>query len=228
MGAGYRMKANADGNAEILIYEDIGAGWFGGVSAKQFAADLKALGKVSTINVRINSYGGEVFDGLAIYRNLVDHPAEIITHVDGIAASIASVVAMAGNEIRMAEAGRMMIHEAWGVAIGPAGELRAQADVLDGLTGSTRDIYAGRTRQDPAAVLKMMKDETWMDAKEAVAKGFATSIVENMRAAARYNPKLYKFRHAPAELAMGPRPDFAQAQATIERMQASLLKRRAA
>src|ERR1044072_9600498 len=101
MGAGFSIKAKGNSEAEILIYEDVGEGWFGGVTAKQFAEDLKALGKVDTINLRINSAGGDVFDGLAIYRRLVDHPARVITHIDGLAASIASVIAMSGNEIRI-------------------------------------------------------------------------------------------------------------------------------
>ena len=102
MALGYRISAKGADRAEILIYEDVGEGWFGGVSAKQFADDLKALGAVSTIDVRINSYGGDVFEGFAMYRQLVEHKARIVVHVDGVAASIASVIAMAGNEIEIA------------------------------------------------------------------------------------------------------------------------------
>lgn len=123
MGQGYRISAKAN-EADVLIYEDVGDSWFGGVSAKQFADDLKALGKVDTINLRLNSAGGDVFDGLAIYRQLVDHPARVITHIDGIAASIASVIAMAGTEIRIAEAGFLMIHDAWGMQMGNADDMR--------------------------------------------------------------------------------------------------------
>ena len=112
MGAGFSVKAKAGDEAEILIYEDVGEGWFGGVTAKQFADELKALGSVKTINLRLNSAGGDVFDGLAIYRRLVDHPAKIVSHIDGLAASIASVIAMAGDEIRISESGFLMIHNA--------------------------------------------------------------------------------------------------------------------
>src|SRR5262245_27525916 len=111
------MKARAE-EAEVYIYEDVGSGWFGGVSAKQFADDLRALGQVQTINVHINSAGGEVFDGVAIYHTLVQHPARVVSHVDGLAASIASVIAMAGDEIRITEAGMFMIHNARGGVVG--------------------------------------------------------------------------------------------------------------
>src|SRR6478609_6695251 len=118
MGAGYSIKAKGTTAGEIYIYEDVGDSWFGGVTAKQFAADLKELGPVQTLDVRINSGGGDVFDGLAIYRQLVDHPAKVVSHIDGFAASIASIIAMAGDEIRISEAGFVMIHDAWGVAVG--------------------------------------------------------------------------------------------------------------
>ena len=144
MGAGYRMTARGNREAEILIYEDIG-GWFGGVTAKDFYADLRGLGAVDTLNVRVNSMGGEVFEGLAIYRHLAEHSARKIVHVDGIAASIASIIAMAGSEIRVSEAGRIMIHDASGMSWGTAEETRAAADRLESITGSLTDVYVART-----------------------------------------------------------------------------------
>lgn len=188
MGAGYSMKARND-EAEVYIYEDIGESWFGGVSAKQFAADLKALGAVTTINVHINSYGGEVFDGVAIYRQLASHPARVISHIDGVAASIASVIAMAGDEIHIAESAMIMIHNASGGAFGQAGELRKLADLLDTITATIADVYVARTGQDRAAVLSFMGEETWFTADMAVELLFADKVVENLRVAARVDHK---------------------------------------
>lgn len=200
MGAGFSIKAKGNAEADIYIYEDVGAGWFGGVTAKQFADDLNAIGNVSTINLRINSYGGDVFDGLAMYRLLVDHKAKVITHIDGIAASIASVIAMAGSEIIIGESAQIMIHDAWGLAMGNADEMRKMGDLLDMTTGSIADVYTGRTKADRKDVRKWMSDETWMVGQEAVDKGFADRVVENMKVAARFDPQKHKFRRAPANL----------------------------
>ena len=163
MGAGYQVKAKAADSAEIMIYEDIGASFFeGGVSAKQFAADLKSLGKVRTIDLRLNSNGGDVFDGMAIYQLLVQHPATITTHIDGLAASIASVIAMAGSKIRIAESGFLMIHEAWGMGVGGSDDLRALANLLEVTTATMGDVYAARTRNSAAKI------KEWMASRDLV------------------------------------------------------------
>lgn len=210
MGQGFSIKAKGKSAAEILLYEDIGAGLFGGVTAKQFAADLKALGPVENIDVRINSYGGDVFDGLAIYRQIVDHKARVVTHVDGVAASIASVIAMAGDEIRISESGFLMVHAAWAVALGNADDLRTMANLLDTTTATLRDVYVARTGQSAERVSSWMAAETWLTAAEAVEHGFANSIVDNLRIAARFDPALHKFRNAPAELQGTPNLDAAR------------------
>lgn len=229
MGQGHHIRLRAKGAAEILIYEDVGASWFGGITAKDFAEQLKALGTIQTIDVRINSYGGDVFDGLAIYNQLVTHKAKVTTHIDGVAASIASVIAMAGNEIRMAEAGHVMIHDAWGVALGNARELRDFAERLDAVTASLGDVYAARTRVAQAQLRAWMAAETWFTSAEAMTHGFATSIVENMRAAAKYDPARYRFKHPPSQLS--GRPDYESARLRIAdqraRMARRSLKRRA-
>ncbi|WP_337186589.1 head maturation protease, ClpP-related [Phenylobacterium sp.] len=190
MGAGYSMTAKGE-EAEVFIYEDVGAGWLGGVSAKQFAADLKALGSVNTINLRINSYGGEVFDGVAIYTQLKNHPARVVAHIDGVAASIASVIAMAGDEIRMAEAGFLMIHNASGVVFGEAKDMRKVADLLDTVTATIADVYHARTGQDLDAIRSYMDDETWFTAAEAHELLFVDAIEENLRVAASGDPKAF-------------------------------------
>lgn len=207
MGQGFSCKAKGKNEAEILIYEDIGGGFFGGVTAKQFSKDLAALGSVETINLRIASLGGDVHEGLAIYRRLVDHPARVVTHVDSWAASIASVIAMAGDEIRIAEGGAIMVHEAWCLAMGNAADLRSLADRLEATSGAIADVYVARTGKTLAQVKEWMAAETWFYGAEAVDAGFATSVVENMKVAARFNPELHRFRNAPAALAGTPNRD---------------------
>lgn len=201
MGAGYRMTARGNREAEVLIYEDVG-GWFGGVTAKDFYADLRALGALDTLNIRINSMGGEVFEGLAIYRHLAEHSARKVVHVDGVAASIASIIAMAGQEIRVAEAGRVMIHDAAGMAWGTAAQVREIADRLDSITGSLTDIYVARTGQPRDKVREWMQAETWFTAADAVANGFATAVAENIRVAAcGFDPTKHRhIRRPPADL----------------------------
>lgn len=226
MGAGFSIKAKANQEADIYIYEDVGAGWFGGVTAKQFADDLKAVGAVSTINLHINSYGGDVFDGLAIYRLLVDHKAAVVTHVDGMAASIASVIAMAGSEIIIGESAQMMIHDAWGLAMGNADEMRKMADLLDMTTGSLADVYIARTKNSRKDIRQWMSDETWFLGQDAVDHGFADRVVENLKVAARLDPAKHKFRRAPSNLTISSNTDalskrLAQMRATMERRHAA-------
>lgn len=223
---GYSMKAKGKSEAEIILYGDVGDSWFGGVTAKQFADDLKALGKVDTINLRINSAGGDVFDGLTIYRRLVDHPAKIISHIDGVAASIASVIAMAGNEIRISESGFLMIHDAWGIAIGSSADMRTMADLLETTTGSIRDVYVARTGNDDDKVKNWMSEETWFTAAEAVEFGFAETIADNLRIAARIDPEKHKFRKAPS--ALSATPNLAAVRERVARMKSQLDRRRAA
>lgn len=220
----FSVKAKGSGEAEILLYGDIGDSWFGGVTARQFSDDLAAVGNVSTIHLRINSAGGDVFDGLAIYRRLVEHSARIIVHVDSLAASIASVIAMAGDEIRIAEAAQIMIHNAWGFGIGEADDLRSVADRLDVTTASLRDVYVGRTGNTPAAIEGWMKAETWFTAQEAVDHGFAGVIVENMRMAARIDVTKHKFRNVPESLTAAP--NLHALKQRLARMKAQMDRRR--
>lgn len=190
-----------DKSAEILIYDDIGEGWLGGISAKSFADEVKKLGKVNDINVRINSYGGSVFDGLAIYNTLKKTNARIKVYIDGIAASIASIIAMAGDEINIAENGFMMIHDPWIVAAGTSQELREQADIMDKVRDSLLDTYVKRTDGNRDIISDMMTEETWLSAAEAVEGGFADSMTEEVQMAASINPKLAaKFKHIPEQI----------------------------
>jgi len=198
--SGYRLVAKGTDAAELYLYGAIGGDWFGdGITAKQVADDLKALGKVKAIDVRINSEGGNVFDGKAIYSLLVENPAKIVVHIDGLAASAASFIAMAGNDIEIAEGAFVMVHDAYGVSFGRAEEMRAYADLLDTVNGTIRDVYVARTKKSDAQVKTWMKDETWFTAKEAVANGFADKMTENLRVAASVaDPSRYK--HLPSAL----------------------------
>lgn len=184
MGAGYRFQAKGNNSAEVQIYEDVGAGWFGGVTAKDVSKDLKAAGKVNQIDVRIASYGGDVNEGLAIYRMLAEHDARVVMHIDGVAASIASVIAMAGDEIVIAEAGSVMIHEAWNMVMGHADDLRKAADNLERTSAQMSELYAARTKKPVAQIQEWMKATTWFYGQEAVDAGFATSVAKNVEAMA--------------------------------------------
>jgi ATP-dependent Clp protease, protease subunit len=181
----YRMVNKSATRGEIWLYGVIGEDFFGaGVSAKQFAEDLKQLGNVSTIDLHINSDGGVVTDARAMYNLLIQHKARIITHIDGIAASAASFIAMAGDEIEIAEGGFVMIHNSRGVTIGDAEDHRRMAIVLDQVNQTIVNTYMARTGQDENKIKKWMLDETWFTGKDAVKNGFADRIVADMRVAA--------------------------------------------
>lgn len=189
------IKFNAANNrAEIVLYGDIG--W--DVTARDFSDELKRLGAVKSIDLRINSFGGDVFDGLAIYSRLVDHPAAVNVHIDGIAASAASVIAMAGDTIRMTEAGTIMIHDAWALGVGNASEMRKLADRLDAVSGQMAGIYERRTGAEMTQIRQWMADETEFGAAAAVKFGFATETFAGERMAARFDPDRHHFKRTPA------------------------------
>lgn len=195
---GYSIKAKGNSKAEILIYEDVGEGWLGGIGAKRFAEDLRDMGTLTEINVRINSAGGSVFDGIAIYNTLRKNGARVIVDIDGLAASIASIIAMAGDEIRMADNATMMVHNPWGVFAGDAQSLREQADLLDKVRGQLVTTYANQATVDQATIERLMDAETWMTADEALEHGFIHSVTSEMKMAA--HPDVSKFKHAPESL----------------------------
>jgi ATP-dependent Clp protease protease subunit len=216
---GYRVVARGKDSAEIYLYGVIGGDWFGeGVTAKQFADDLKALGDVKNIDLRINSEGGSVFDGKAMYSLLNEHKAKIVVHIDGLAASAASFVAMAGDEIEIAEGGFVMIHNAYMLAMGDAVALRRSADMLDTVNNTIIDVYVARTKGDRKAIAKMMDNETWMTGAEAVKNGFADKMVENLKVAASVtNAEAIKaFKNIPAAL----KPNHRRAASALARIAA--------
>lgn len=172
-GAGWYTIRNAqDEEAEIYIYDEIG---YWGMTANDFISELRDV-KASKIALRINSPGGDVFDGIAIYNALLRHKAEITVWIDGIAASSASFIAMAGDEVVMAPYSQMMIHEASGLCIGPADDMRSMADILDKSSDNIAAIYAKRAGSAVAEWRQRMKDETWFSDAEAVEAGLADRV----------------------------------------------------
>lgn len=174
-----KVRAIARNKAEVLIYDPIGQNWYGdGLTAKRFRDDLAALGDVSEIVVRINSPGGEVFDGFAIYTALREHKARVVVHVDGLAASIASVIAMAGDEIVVGTGAMFMVHSPWTIAIGDSDDMRSVADMLDKTEVGLVDAYVLRTGQSRDTVEQWMQGETWFTRDEAIAAGLADRVAE--------------------------------------------------
>jgi ATP-dependent Clp protease protease subunit len=173
---GVRIMAKGSQAAEITVYGLVGDSWLfeETVTAKGFRDEIKALGDVQTLTVRINSDGGSVQDGLAIFNTLKQHPAKKIVEIDGYAGSIASIIAMSGDEIRMGEGARMMIHDpAAGVGYGNSTELRKLADLLDAIREDLVGIYTKRTGQPAPRIRDWMASTTWFSADEARLYGFA-------------------------------------------------------
>ena len=194
----FHMAAK-DGVGEIFIYDDIGSGFFSdGVTPKSFAEDLKALGVVRTLNIFINSPGGSVFDGVAIHNQIKRHSARKNVFIDGIAASIASVIAMAGDEINIAANGFIMIHEPWSCACGNASDLRRTADQLEKINDTIINTYAARTGTPENIIADLMAAETWMNAEEAVELGFADNITDEVALAAKFD--LSQFQNVPEDV----------------------------
>lgn len=180
-------KAASD-TADIWIYSEIG-GY--DVNAKSFIDELKEV-KDKAINVHINSLGGSVFDGLAIYNALKNHTKKVTTKVEGIAASIASVIAMAGDEIEMAQNSLFMVHNPFTMAGGDANELRQTANVLDKIRDEIANIYSGKTSKDIETMVGLMNAETWFNADETIEVGFANSITKGVEVSNNYDISSFK------------------------------------
>ncbi|UGQ22196.1 head maturation protease, ClpP-related [Brucella anthropi] len=170
-------SADDDTENTISILDPIGEDWFGdGVTAKRISGALRNIGKKDVV-VSINSPGGDYFEGLAIYNLLREHPAKVTVKIVGIAASAASVIAMAADEVQIARAGFIMIHNTWVVAVGDRHALRDVADWLEPFDVTATDIYAARTGLDEKEIGRMLDRETWIGGADAVDKGFADSLL---------------------------------------------------
>ena len=197
---------NKSDKAEIWIYEEIGEDfWSGsGITAKSFQKELSEI-KAKQIDLHINSPGGLVFDGITIYNLLKQHPASVTTYIDGLAASIASVIALAGDKVVMAENALFMIHKASGMVIGTSDDMRDFAEKLDKVNGSIATTYTSKTKKDESEISAMMAAETWLTADEALDFGFVDEIAGevDMAACAKFVPAMQKakFQHIPGSIA---------------------------
>lgn len=205
----YRMNAAAQTGdaAEILIYDEIDS-WFG-VSAEQFVKDLAAL-DAEQINLRINSPGGSVFDGIAIMNAIAGHPAAVTAYVDGLAASAASFIAIAADSVVMRPGAEMMIHDAWGISVGNAEDMAAMAEQLDRTSGTLAQLYADKSGGTADEMRDLMRAETWFSADEAVEAGLADRVEKPAKDAAAASSKarafdLSIFAHAGRAAAPAPR-----------------------
>jgi ATP-dependent Clp endopeptidase proteolytic subunit ClpP len=178
---GWYTITNASGAgsapATVHLYDEIG---YWGTSAGDFIDELRGV-KADAIELRVNSPGGEIFDGFAIYNAIAAHPAHVTGWVDGLAASAASFIVQAADVIKVQEVSRMMIHDGIGFAFGNAKDMRALADQLESLSGQIANIYAARTGVPAAHWREAMMAETWYSAEEAVASGLADEVVPMIR-----------------------------------------------
>lgn len=168
----YRIQNKADETPKLYIYDEIG---YFGDSAKALVDQLRDV-KGDELEVHLNSPGGDIFDGLAIYQALKDHPAKVTVHVDGLAASIASVIAQAGDRIVMAPKASMMIHDGWTMAVGNAADMRKTADLLDKQSQIIASVYADRTGFTADFWRERMSSDTWYDANEALEAGLVDEV----------------------------------------------------
>ena len=174
------VRAALEGDNSISMYDAIGEGWDGsGVTAKRIGGALRAIGAGKDVTVNLNSPGGDFFEGVAIYNLLRQHSGKVTVNVMGLAASAASVIAMAGDEINMGDGSFLMIHNAWTVAMGSRHDLLAASEMLEPFDAAMADLYAARSGMDRADVAAMMDKETWIGASQAVADGFATGRLDS-------------------------------------------------
>jgi ATP-dependent protease ClpP protease subunit len=195
----FEIRNAADGGAphpettEVVIYDEIG-GWCG-VSPAAFRRALKAI-ETPRIDVRIHSPGGNAFDGIAIYNAIRQHPAYVTAYVDGLAASAASFIALGADEVVMSEAAQIMIHDAWGVVVGPADDLTDVAEQLNKISNNIARVYAKKSGGTVEEWRAAMKKESWYTDDEAVEAGLADRIDDGRRAApvkAQWNLSVFMY-----------------------------------
>lgn len=200
----WKMKALNDGKAEIFIYSDIGYDWWEDKSTAQlFAEELKNLGDVSSIDLHINSNGGDVFDGQAIHTLIKNHKGFVTAYIDGLAASIATVIAMGADKVIMPKNAMMMIHNAWTGLYGNANDLRKMADDLDHINDTIVNTYLAKVKDktDEATIRDLMEKESWLNAEECLSLGLCDEVSEPVKmAACLTKEQAHKFKNAPKEL----------------------------
>jgi ATP-dependent Clp protease, protease subunit len=176
--------ADANGDAELLLYEYIGYDWWtdGGMTAKRFDTELRNLGSPARLTVRINSPGGDVWDGLSIFNMLSQFQAATTVVIEGLAASIASVIAMAGDRVQASEMSQMMIHDAWTIVAGNEQDLREMADVLAKIDQQIADTYAKRSGRPAEEFRQLQNKDTYLTAEEAFGLGLVDEVISTRKA----------------------------------------------
>ncbi|MCZ8518877.1 head maturation protease, ClpP-related [Paenibacillus caseinilyticus] len=205
----WSFKASSAGRAELFLYGIIESqSWWGDeITPKTFKAELDALGDIADLDVYINSDGGDVFAGQAIHSMLKRHKAKVTVHIDGLAASIASVIAMAGDTVLMPRNAMLMVHKPWTYAYGNSDDFRKKADDLDQIQESLVAAYQDKTGMDRDKLIALLEAETWLTAEEALNYGFADAIEAEKSVAAALDGgvltlngqemDLKKFKNAP-------------------------------
>ncbi|CAN7738800.1 head maturation protease, ClpP-related [Duganella sp. LjRoot269] len=183
---------------DAIVSDDATAEWWGGVSAQSLVPQIRGI-KGGTISLRINSPGGDVFAAQAICQAIRDTSAKVTAYIDGFAASAATVVATAADDIQISEGGMYMVHCGWTFAMGNSIEMRTIADLLDKVDGTICAQYARKTGMSAEQVLKIMQAETWYTAQEAVDAGFINSISASPKVKAGWDLSAYKNAPAPSE-----------------------------
>ena len=184
----YNIQNKASGITDVYIFDEIGTY---GVTAQAFINDIKDL-KDTPINLRINSLGGDVFDGMAMYNVIKRREARTTVYIEGIAASIATIIALGADEVVMAENSLFMIHNAWGGTMGEAKDMRKTAETLDKISSELTDIYRKKTGLSNDVLAEMMDAETWLNADEAYELGFVDTISDSIKVAAKYDVSKFK------------------------------------
>ncbi len=190
----YSISAKDMGPVEVFIYDEIGGF---GISATDFVKDLR-MHKGKDVSLRLNTPGGDVFGGQIIYNALKEHGGKVTTYIDGVAASIGSVIALAGDTVKMADNAFFMIHNPFAILAGDADELRKKANLLDKIKGTMANTYADKSGKDLDTINTWMNDETWFTAVEAKDAGFCDEISGEAKVAACFDLSIYA--HTPQKL----------------------------
>ncbi|MDD3847582.1 MAG: Clp protease ClpP [Syntrophorhabdaceae bacterium] len=183
----FKVQAISDDETEIMIYDVIGWPF---ISADDFVRALAGI-TAKTVTVRINSPGGDVFDGMAIFNALKTYNGKVVTRIEGIAASMASVIALAGKEVQAYANTMYMIHEPYAFTAGNQYSLRELADILEKMSGQMIDIYSSNASPGKREIAQMMKDEAWLTAKEAKEKGFIDTVIDGKGAKAQFDLSMF-------------------------------------
>jgi ATP-dependent Clp protease, protease subunit len=195
----FRIENKSPEESTVYLYDAIDSFW--GVNAQDFVKEFSAI-TAPVINLRINSPGGDVFDARAMATSIKNHPSKVIAHIDGLAASAATYVALSADEVRMADGGFFMIHNAWTLAFGNSADFIEMASLLDKIDGTIINDYAKKTGKDDATIKDWMAAETWFTAQEALDNGFIDSITQENSAKNSWD--LTAYHNAPKVLTESP------------------------